>query len=135
MANNLYGDGPVCVATLVCNEVIEDKRSGNKTVVGIFNAIGAAQLPATHPRMTIMISVTNIEREIPVQLLLRGPEGGEILKIDARVPGRNPGDIVDLLFEVNNTTFNEFGDHTIEIVSEGKTIGARRFAVIHHRAQ
>lgn len=135
MANNFFGEGPACVATLICNEVIEDKRSGNKTVVGIFNAVGAAQLPATHPRMTIMVSVTNVDKEIPVELIMRGPEGKELLRVDARVPGRNPGDVVDLLFEVNNTTFTEFGDHTVEIRTQDQTIGARRFQVIHHRAQ
>lgn len=101
MRNDFFGDGPVCVATLVCNEVIEDKRSGNKTVVGIFNAIGAAAVPAVHPRMTVMASITNAEREIAVYLLLLGPEGKEILRAEARVPARGPGDVTDLLFELN----------------------------------
>jgi len=134
MAKDFFGGGPVCVSTLICNEVIEDKRSGNKTVVGIFNAVGAAQLPATHPRMTIMASVTNVDNELPVQLIIAGPEGKEILRADAVVPSRNPGDVVDLLFEVNNTTFTEYGDHTVEVRSGADVIGARRFQVIPHRA-
>jgi hypothetical protein len=134
VANDFFSAGPVCVATLVCNEVIEDKRSGNKTVVGIFNAVGTSQLPATHPRMTVMASVTNAEREIPVQLLLRGPEGKEMLKADAMVPARGPGDVVDLLFELNNITFNEYGDYAFEVIHQGKVIGARKFLVIEHRA-
>jgi len=134
MAKDFFGDGPVCVSTLICNEVIEDKRSGNKTVVGIFNAVGAAQLPATHPRMTIMVSVTNVDRELPVHLVIRGPEGKELLSAEAVVPSRSPGDVVDLLFEVNNTTFTEYGDHTVEVRSNTGPIGARRFQVIPHRA-
>lgn len=133
MANDFFGSGPVCVSTLICNEVIEDKRSGNKTVVGIFNAVGAAQLPATHPRMTIMASITNVDRELPVQLVMRGPEGKELLRADASVPSRTPGDVVDLLFEINNTTFTEYGDHTVEVRVGGETVGARRFQVIPHR--
>ncbi|AIE86346.1 hypothetical protein OP10G_2978 [Fimbriimonas ginsengisoli Gsoil 348] len=123
------------MATLVCNEVIEDKRSGNKTVVGIFNAIGAAQLPATHPRMSVMASVTNAEREIGVELILRGPEGKDMLNVDAQVPARGPGDVVDLLFELNNITFNEFGDYAFEVVYNGVVIGARKFLVIEHKPQ
>lgn len=134
MASDFFGEGPVCVATLICNEVIEDKRSGNKTVVGIFNAVGATSLPATHPRMTIMTSITNVDRELPLKLLMRGPEGKELVQADATVPGRNPGDVIDLLFELNSITFTEFGDHTVEIRMGDQTIGARRFQVILHRA-
>ncbi len=133
MRKDYFGEGPVCVSTLVCNEVIEDKRSGNKTVVGIFNAIGTTQLPATHPRMTVMASVTNADREIPVTLVLRGPEGKEMLRAEARVPARGPGDVVDLLFELNSITFNEHGDYLFEVVHEENTIGARKFIVIDHR--
>jgi uncharacterized protein DUF6941 len=133
MPKDYFADGPVCVATIVCNEVIEDKRSGNKTVVGIFNAIGTTQLPATHPRMTVLASVTNADREIDVTLVLRGPEGKEMLRAEAKVPARGPGDIVDLLFELNNLTFNEHGDYIFEVWYEGRTIGARRFMVIDHR--
>src|SRR5579884_2503906 len=110
MSKDFFSGGPVSVATLVCNEIIEDKRTGNKTVVGIFNAIGASQLPATHPRMNVMASVTNAPNEIQVTLVLRGPEGKEMLKADATVPARGPGDVVDLVFELNNVTFNEYGD-------------------------
>ena len=40
----------ICVSLIVCNEVIEDKRSGNKTLVGLFNGIMTPRLPASHPR-------------------------------------------------------------------------------------
>lgn len=133
MATDFFGQGPVCVATLVCNEVIEDKRTGNKTVVGIFNAIGTTQLPATHPRMTVMASVTNAEREISVRLVLRGPEGREMLSAEARVPARGPGDVVDLLFELNNITFDELGDYIFELSWGPSVIGARRFMVVDHK--
>jgi len=133
MRKDFFSDGPVCVATVICNEVIEDKRSGNKTLVGIFNAIGATQVPATHPKMAVMASVTNADREIDVSLTLRGPEGKEILRADAKVPARGPGDVVDLLFELNNITFNELGDYLFELNYGEAVIGARRFMVIHHR--
>lgn len=133
MATDFFGQGPVSVATLICNEVIEDKRTGNKTVVGIFNAIGTTQLPATHPRMTVLASVTNAEREISVKLVLRGPEGREMLSAEARVPARGPGDVVDLLFELNNITFNELGDYIFELFFAEQVIGARRFMVVEHK--
>lgn len=134
MAKDFFGDGPVCVATLICNDVIEDKRSGNKTVVGIFNAIGAPQVPATHPRMMVMASITNATSELTLQLELKGPEGKPLLRADAKVPSQNPGDVVDLLFELNNTTFNQYGDYVFELVYNGSVIGARRFLVIQHKA-
>ena len=133
MAADFFGQGPVCVATVICNEIIEDKRTGNKSIIGIFNAIATTLVPATHPRMTVMASVTNAEREITVRLILRGPEGREMLSAEARVPTRGPGEVVDLLFELNNITFDEFGDYVFELIYGVKVIGARRFMVVEHK--
>jgi len=83
--------------------------------------------------MAVMASVTNADREIGIVLYLRGPEGKELLKIDAKVPARGPGDVVDMLFELNNVTFEEFGDYAFEVVYENSVIGARKFLVIEHK--
>ncbi len=48
---------PICVSLIICNEVIEDKRSGNKTLVGLFNSVMAPALPVVHPRMFVMASL------------------------------------------------------------------------------
>ena len=49
----------MCVALIICDDVIEDRRTGNKSLIGLFNGIGAGQLPAVHPRMYLVASVTS----------------------------------------------------------------------------
>src|SRR5919198_1052031 len=75
-------ESPSCVAIVICNEVIEDKWTNNKTLVGLFNSIAAPGLPAHHHRMFIMVSLTDGRGEWPVLLAIEGrglplPEAGE----------------------------------------------------------
>ena len=42
------------LALLVCDTVITDAMTGKKTLVGIFNALGATKFPHIIPNMNIM---------------------------------------------------------------------------------
>jgi len=48
------GTASLCLAIIICNEVIEDKRTNNKTLVGLFSRIGTKAVPCVHPRMFVM---------------------------------------------------------------------------------
>ena len=57
--NKPIREKPTCIAIIICNEVIEDKRTNNKTLVSLFNGISTPSLPAAHPRLFVMASFTS----------------------------------------------------------------------------
>jgi hypothetical protein len=121
---------PVCVAVILCNDVIEDKRTSNKSLIGIFNAIAAPQLPVTHPRMNVMASITNASGELPVTLVIRAPSGRDVMRVEGSVPMQDPLAVMDVVFELNGVPIEELGTYMVDILSGAHYLGGRRFQVI-----
>lgn len=123
-------DSPICVATILCNEVIEDVRSHNKSAIGIFNAVQAPNLPATHPRMFLMVSVTNVKGNANIKMVLRAPSGKSLANIEGKIENGDPLAVYDLVVEMQNTPLEEEGVHFMDVFSNGELLGGRRFSVV-----
>ena len=52
---------PVPVAFLVCDQVSEDRATGKKTVVGVFNAVWVMEFPRAHSPATLYIRLIDCE--------------------------------------------------------------------------
>lgn len=134
-SHDWYGDGPVCVSLVLCHDVLEDKRSGNKSLINLFNAVGAASLPATQQRLTVMATITNNKQETPVSLVVRKPSGGEEVTANGTLPANPSDDAVDVLFELHGMQIKEYGMYRVELTSAGERLAMRQFKVINVKAQ
>ena len=121
---------PQCIAIVICNEVIEDKTTSNKTLVSIFNTIGTPGVPCQHPRMFVMASLTDGRGRWPICFRITGPSGGTLMQMDGEAHFANPLDVVDLVLQVRGLQLNEAGEHRVEVIVGGEPRGSRRFTVI-----
>ena len=130
MMSNLSSDKPVCVAIIICNDIIEDKRTSNKTLVGLFDSLAVPSLPAMQPRLFLMASLTNLGENEPISFSVKSPTGKEILHMDgeASSEGERLGTI-DLVVEVLGLTVGELGIHSVEVLAGDTLLGSRRFTV------
>ncbi|MDR3690837.1 MAG: hypothetical protein P4L46_15775 [Fimbriimonas sp.] len=124
---------PVCVAIVICNECIEDKRTNNKTLINLFNAINVPSVPSVHQKLVVLASVTNASATIPLQLLVRAPSGGEEARINVDLHAADPLAVYDMVFEINGLVLNQIGPHHIDLLSGTAYLGGRRFDVLLHR--
>jgi len=130
LSSDLSSDQPVCVAIVICNEIIEDKRTSNKTLVSLFNSVGVQALPATHPRLFLMASLTNLREDLPVSFSIKSPSGREILRVNgAASSGSDPLTVVDLVVEVLGLMIGEEGVHFVDVLAGDALLGSRRFTV------
>ena len=130
MSSALSSDQPVCVAIVICNEIIEDKRTSNKTLVSLFNSIGVPNLPAAHPRLFLMASLTNLREELPISFSIKSPSGREIMRVDGGASsGGDPLAVIDLVVEVLGLTIGEEGVHFVDVLTGDALLGSRRFNV------
>ena len=122
---------PTCIAIVICNEVIEDKRTNNKTLVGIFNRIQTPQLPALHFRMFIMASLTNGIGNWPITFRISDPSGKEILKLTGEGNFADPLAVLDIVVEVRGMQITKEGVHFVDLcVGDGyDQMAQRRFFV------
>jgi len=120
---------PICVALIVCNEVIEDKRSGNKTLVGLFNGIVTPQLPATHPRMYLFATLTSGTGEWPFSFRITAPSGREVMRMQDIARFDDPLVGHDLVVELRNLPIEEEGAYFVDLLLGDSPLANRRFTV------
>lgn len=120
---------PLCIAIIICNEIIEDKRTGNKTLVSLFNGIATAQVPATHPRMFLMASLTSGLGTWSFSFRITGPSGREIMRMQDSAHFADPLGVHDLIVELRNLPLAEEGVYFVDLLIGETPMANRRFKV------
>ena len=126
---------PICVAVIVCESVIVDQETKNKTLVGIFNGIGCDSFPSYQPRMSVLVSLTDIRGTVDFSIeLLRDNEEGEsrIILLSGTLTSPNPVDVVDFVFNLINFPLKSAGVYTVRIAHKpsGAILAQRNFKAI-----
>lgn len=121
---------PACIAIVVCNEIIEDRWTNNKTLVSLFSSITAVELPAQHARMFIMASLTDGRGDWPVVVRIESPGGEELFKAEGSIQFEDPLAVHDLVIEVRGLPLPETGEYHVGLLCGGRLLGSRRFSVV-----
>jgi hypothetical protein len=133
MASKLNHVAPQCLALVLCDAVIEDMRSRNKSLINMFNGILSNQVPVRHDKMCAFAAFTGGRGPVPIALRLCYDLDYEkdLLRLGGVVdfPVDNPQAVVDLVFEVHGFVFPKFGQYTFEVICDDVPIMARRFTI------
>jgi len=124
------GERPACVAMVICNEIIEDKWTNNKSLIGLFSSIAAQGVPAHHPRMFIMVSLTDGRGQWPTIVRIEGPSGQDLFKAEGTIQFDDPLAVHDLIIEVRGLPLPEAGEYHVGLVCAGRPLASRRFTVV-----
>jgi hypothetical protein len=111
-------DDPICLSIVLCDQVIEDRRTGKKSYIGVFNDILAERLPAKHACMSLVVSLTNCLGRYDVGIsIARDTDVGQeqILQIRGQLESKSPMEVIDLVFELRATPLTGPGVHTIDV--------------------
>ena len=133
MSESLLGDAtrrPKCISIVICNEIIGDKVTNNKTLVSLFNAIIVPSVPAAHPRFCIMISLTGGAGEWTTELCIYAPSGKELFRFNVKINFTNPADVIDLPLQVIGFPLLEMGVYRIDVLIGGRASADRTFSTI-----
>ena len=127
---------PVCIALLLCDQVIEDRTTNNKSFIGTFNQIQVAGVPALHPRFSVVVSVTDglgPKHPLKVQILRTDENHSEVcdFQYDANLNLKDPLEVTDVVFNVVNFPIKSVGPYLIRVtLGESKALYQRAFRVI-----
>lgn len=122
-------EAPECIAIVICNEIIEDKRTNNKTLVGLFNQITVPQLPATYARMFIMGSFTDGRGDWDISFRISDPDHIEIMRLDGKGHFEDPLGVIDVVFDIQGLLLTRQGIHFVDVFINGEQKVGRRFIV------
>ena len=127
---NVGRECPTCVAIVICNEVIEDKWTNNKSLIGLFNSVSAQQLPAHHPRMFVMVSLTDGRGDWKVVIEISDPSGNKVFEAVGQMRFDDPIAVHDLVVEVQGLPLPEEGEYYVGLTCGGRFLASRRFTVV-----
>ena len=119
---------PIALAMLICDTVIEDKQTGKKTIVGIFNNINALNVPILHPSFNVYVALTEGNGNYDCKLKCTKDEK-PILEIDGTIAFKSPHQIVGLNYTLRNIPFPEYGEYRLEFLCDNILITARKFRI------
>lgn len=99
-------DLPMGLVLVTCDQIIEDKLTGKKTLVGLFDRVQAAQFPCVHPAMAVLVSLTGARGEFPCEIVCRHTDGTTVVfSAKGKVKLGDPRQVVDLVFRLNGVHF------------------------------
>ena len=125
---------PTCVAVLLCEMILEDRRSNNRSFINAFNAIYAPAMPATHGRLCVLVSMTDVVGAHEITIQIRNPSSAIILNLGVPLQAADPLDTLDHVVEILNVQFNEYGGYYVDVLCDGRHVGSRKFSVIQSQS-
>jgi hypothetical protein len=125
---------PDCLALLLCEGVIEDARSHNKTIVNTYNRIFSRHYPARHDRLAVFLSLTNGHGSYDLEIRIVRADAGSgqapLLKMAGKVSFRNPLDVAEMTVNLRGMPIPAAGTYVIEVLIAGDVVRQRRFAAV-----
>jgi len=118
---------PMGLALVICDTIIEDKTTGKKSLIGIFDRIQATTFPCTHPAMSIFVSLTGGRGKYPCEIVCRHGDSSSAMAFSAKgnIAMRDPGQVVDLLFQVKGVHFPQPGTYWVHFMVDEMPIMLR----------
>ena len=107
---------PTCLALILCEQVIQDGRTKNLTLVNTFNTVGAPfvgkRLPR-HSRLAVFASLTGGRGKTQGKLTIEDPNGTEIFHGEGPVVFPDPVSVVEITFDIRALPLPCEGDYVI----------------------
>jgi len=122
---------PMGLAIVICDQIIEDKLTHKKSLIGIFNQIATPTFPCRHPRMAVFVSLTEGRGAYAVRLRMVHEESGTgIGEVTGQIQFADVHTVAELNFELLNVTFPQPGLYSIEFYCDDSLVLERRFQVL-----
>lgn len=124
---------PQCLALILCDSVIEDARTRNKSLINMFNGILTNAVPVRHDKLCAFTAFTGGRGRVPISLRLCFDKeyDKDLLRLGGNVdfPRDNPQGVVDMVFEIRGFVFPHFGNYSFEVTCDDVPLMIRRFSV------
>jgi hypothetical protein len=123
---------PSGLAIVVCDQIIEDKLTGKKSLIWIFNQIGTQNFPCRHPQVCVFVSLTEGRGQCDARLRIIHDESDHVVaEVKGNIEFSDVHVVVELNFNLVGLVFPEPGTYSIEFYCDDALVLERRFNVIH----
>ena len=125
---NSFGDTPTLLGLLLCDQFLDDRRSGKRSLIGLYDQINTIAFPLQRDLLVVAM-VGGLGENARVGLSLLTPTGNDLLGIEMQPPG-GPGKVNEMAFELQGLAFPEPGTHWLILRVDGRELGRRPVNVV-----
>ena len=123
---------PKTNAMLICDYVITERGTNKKSLIGVFENIGAATFPCTHFAMSVYIKLTDAQGAYRFRLDLVDlhedkTAGKSEMPEDIQIP--SPLVAHELVFNLRGVRFAHPGEYEFRIFANDNIFGQKKFIV------
>jgi len=123
---------PIGLAIVVCDQIIEDKLTNKKSLIGIFNQIATNQFPCRHPQIAVFIALTEGRGAYQARLKITHDESSQaVAEVHGQIQFPDIHAAVEINFNLVGLVFPQPGLYSIEFYCEDALVLERRFHLIH----
>lgn len=131
MAERGSSPAPTLVSLLLCDQIIDDRLTGKKSAIGLFNVAAVPSIPVRLSQIVVMASLTELTGPTTVELrLMRDADNAPLLVTQGTVDAPDPLSTVELIFNMQGIQFSTAGQFGFELWAQGELLGRRRFQVL-----
>jgi hypothetical protein len=122
---------PSGLAIVVCDQIIEDKATNKKSLIGIFNNIASQTFPCRHPQLSVFVSLTEGRGNYDARLRIANEEAGTtITEVKGQIQLPDVNLVAELAFNFLGLEFVAPGLYSIEFYCDDALVLERRFHVV-----
>lgn len=126
--------GPMALAMIVCDTVLEDKKTHKKSLIGLFNSIHAEKAPVRHPRLSVLVVLTEGNGHYPLTLrCVRSDNEETLAEMRGEINFRSPQDILEVTFEILGLVLPAFGEYRLDFYCGNEPLISRKFRLGQER--
>lgn len=114
-----------------CDMVHVDPATGKHNLLGIFSSIRARELPVTHPQMFWFLVVTDVpvgKHKLGLSMGVGEALGSPVAIRDFE--SHSPLQRITMVNQVNNLTFHQPGDYSIQVDIDDDPLLVTTFSVV-----
>ena len=117
---------PMGLALVVCDTIIEDKFTGKKSLIGLFDRIHAGSFPCLHSALSVFVALTNVKGEMPCEIVCRHVESDSVIwDAKGRINCPDPSRVVELVFHFKGVRFPQPGTYWLHFLADESLIMMR----------
>lgn len=121
---------PHVLAMIICDMVIDDRISGKKSLVGLFDAIATTALPCTVNEMHIYLALTDGYGVQKIRLrCARAHNDDELFNTEQEVGFPDPLSVVELNLGFCGCEFPEAGEYRFQLYGGQALLCERKFHI------
>lgn len=121
---------PIPLAMILCDTMIEDRLTGKKSLIGIFNNIAARKIPCQHANLNVFCILTEGIGQYRGCLRCTSlTDGKSILNISGPINFPNRLATAEFNFELKNVVFPLAGQYVFELLCDDQPVISRKFNV------